>query len=210
MLEWFNKHKKLSKNKAIQQIHLLLKSSPTAIKQLYNDGGKKKLQSLNKTDENYGDPYTSIISYFEFFESPLKDNNVDENEQDWFDNDWLIYSEIEAFTTKMDIKDNILLTENRLFNIEIKTYIKNETNVKVQGRELKLIDLKNFIIDITNSKIIDNISKSEINEISSKAKPVNKTYNKKNTSNKTRKLKECKYGERLSNGKCPLAPKKRN
>jgi hypothetical protein len=164
MIDWLKNNQHITHKKAVEQIHILL-SGLNGISMLYRinikktKDLKKKIEHIKISNEKYGDPYESIMSYFDFFEEPLTDESVDENEQDWFDKDWLMYNEIEAFTTKMDIKNDILLTENRLFNIEIKSYIKNESNVKVRSRELRIIDLKNFIIDMSRKSKINNTQK---------------------------------------------------
>ena len=162
MVNWFKQKYNFKHSKIVEQIHLLLSNS-NALMLLYNLKSNKyiknKIKQLDKKNKNYGDPYESIISYFDFFENPLFDDSVNENEQIWFDNDWLIYSEIDVFTTKMDIKNGILLTENRLFNSEIKTYIRNESNVKLYSRDLRIIDIKNFIIDMIKRKKIKNTKK---------------------------------------------------
>jgi hypothetical protein len=157
MIEWLQKHHNLTHKKAVTQIRELLKCSEDGIRLLYKIRGKKsadiqtKIVSIEKSDEeNYGDPYNSIVSYFEFFEDPLEDTSDKFENKDWFDNDWLILNEIDYFTSRMEIKDGILLTENRAFNLEIKTYVKNETNIKFSSRELKLLDLRKFVIYMTN------------------------------------------------------------
>ena len=182
MVEWFQKHHKLNRKKAIIQIHHLLKSSDEAIKLLYKISGrrvkdiKQKIISIDKNDEEkYGDPNESIISYFEFFENPLEDTSDEFFDKNWFQNDWLVFNKIDYYTTRMDIKDGILLTENRYFKMEIKSYIKNETDIKLSSRELKLNDLRKFVLYMINHSKINHYTRH------------NKTFSEKH--NKTRRKK---------------------
>lgn len=182
MVEWFQKHHKLNRKKAITQIHKLLKSSDEAIRLLYKISGKRlkdvkeKTISIEKSnEEKYGDPMESIISYFDFFENPLEDTSDEFFDKNWFQNDWLVFNKIDYYTTRMEIKDGILLTENRIFKMEIKTYIKNETNVKFSSRELKLLDLRKFVMYMTEHKKLKNYTRH------------NKTFLEKHT--KTRRKK---------------------
>jgi hypothetical protein len=208
MIKWFETNNKLNRKQAVKQIQILL-SSVNGLSMLYGLNKKQlksKIEHINKTDEKYGDPYESIVSYFDFFEDPLTDDSVGKNDQDWFDKDWLIYSNIEAFTTKMDIKNGILLTENRLFNIEIKSYIKNESNVKVNTRELKIIDLKKFIIDMTAKNKVNNSYKliTKISKTKKTKKPSKKPSKKasKKTSKKaslTKSLKKSSSNKSVKN-----------
>jgi len=152
MIEWLHKHHSLSHKKAVNQIHALLKTSDDAIRLLYQIKGKRqkdiklKTISIEKSNEEYGNPVESIVSYFEFFEDPLEDTSDELFDKNWFQNDWLVFNKIDYYTTRMDIKDGILLTENRSFKMEIKNYIKNETDISFTSRELKLSDLRKFVL----------------------------------------------------------------
>ncbi len=71
---------------------------------------------LDKNHKKYGDPTYSLISYFNFFENPAEKDNINEEEGGTFyDYDWLAYKEIDSFSTKMKIKEGVILIEFRAF-----------------------------------------------------------------------------------------------
>ena len=80
---------------------------------------------LEKTNSHYGDPIYSLCSYFDFFENPLTDDvpktlssgesNLTSNEETDDTYDWLEYQEIDVNSTRMALKDGIVLIECRNF-----------------------------------------------------------------------------------------------
>jgi hypothetical protein len=76
-----------------------------------------KLEITNT--KNYGNPYYSLVSYFDFFEHPIGDNH-----------DWFEYKNIDANSTKMKIKDDIILVEFRAFPTILKNYISSVLDVE--------------------------------------------------------------------------------
>jgi hypothetical protein len=95
----------------------------------------------NDKGEEYGDPTASMLSYFQFFENPARENNiadedgelVDEDEEGEEDNnkfkyhDWLEYSKVDIFSTQMDIQKhngrrNKILIEFRGFSSMLMPY----------------------------------------------------------------------------------------
>jgi hypothetical protein len=73
----------------------------------------------------YGDPAFSFVSYFQFFENPLEDRDLD-------DHDWLVYREIDSFSQTMDIVGDVLLVEVRSFSRILSLYLS-----KIRDSELK-------------------------------------------------------------------------
>ena len=73
--------------------------------------------SLEKSNKNYGDPMYSLVSYFDFFEKPVSDQIV---YHDWFE-----YKGLDDFSTKMDLKNDIVLVECRIFQKLLSTYVYN-------------------------------------------------------------------------------------
>ena len=69
--------------------------------------------------KNYGDPYYSLVSYFDFFESVIDDTH-----------DWFVYKKIDVNSTKMKIKDDLILVEFRLFPKQLKNYISSVLDVE--------------------------------------------------------------------------------
>jgi hypothetical protein len=73
---------------------------------------------LPKTNKKYGDPYYSLCSYFDFFEDPIND----------YSNDWLEYADIDTYSSRSTIRDDIVLTEIRNFTELLSSYIYNMAN----------------------------------------------------------------------------------
>ena len=72
---------------------------------------------LDKSNNNYGNPWYSMSSYFDFFEHPIYSNEL------YIIHDWLEYANIDVLSTRMDINDNIVLVEFRAFPYLLKSYI---------------------------------------------------------------------------------------
>ena len=81
-----------------------------------------KFVELTKTDENYGNPVYSLSSYFKFFEDPVdsEDNRDSDNE---IGHDWFRYKKLDVFSTTMEIKDRVILTEIRAFRHMLAAYM---------------------------------------------------------------------------------------
>jgi hypothetical protein len=77
---------------------------------------------LEKTNQHYGDPYYSLVSYFDFFENPI-DNPERRNDKNELFFDWLQYTGIDNYSSTTDIKKNIVLVEVRLFARLMANYI---------------------------------------------------------------------------------------
>jgi len=79
--------------------------------------------TLEKSNKNYGDPMYSLISYFDFFEDPIdNDSNID-NDDEIINYDWLEYKKIDEYSAKMELKDDIVLVECRIFQKILSTYV---------------------------------------------------------------------------------------
>jgi len=78
---------------------------------------------LENGSASYGNPYNSLASYLQFFEEPVKnDYNLTVNDE-FIYHDWLEYSGDDRVSTRMDIRDNILLVEVRSFQRIFSTYL---------------------------------------------------------------------------------------
>jgi len=78
---------------------------------------------FDKKNISYGNPAKSLISYFQFFEDPVKnDENVDEDKNILY-HDYLEYKRIDAYSAKMDLKSDIVLVELRVFTRLVSSYI---------------------------------------------------------------------------------------
>jgi len=83
---------------------------------------------LEKTSSDYGNPAVSLISYFHFFEDPVDDDTNRDAKNIIITNDWLEYSHIDVYSTKMDIKmhgskKNKVLVEFRGFQRALLPYM---------------------------------------------------------------------------------------
>lgn len=77
---------------------------------------------LDKTNQHYGDPYYSLVSYFDFFENPI-DNPDRRNDKNELFFDWLQYTGIDNYSSTTDIKKNVVLVEVRAFARALASYI---------------------------------------------------------------------------------------
>jgi len=78
---------------------------------------------LDKNSSSYGNPAKSLISYFHFFEDPINDDtNVDIDDNIIY-HDYLEYKRIDAYSAKMDLKNDIVLIEFRVFARLLASYI---------------------------------------------------------------------------------------
>lgn len=78
---------------------------------------------LDKENQNYGNPSYSLISYLQFFEDPvINDYNLD-IEDNILHYDWLEYKSIDTFSSKMQLKNNIVMLEVRSFPSMVSTYM---------------------------------------------------------------------------------------
>jgi len=77
---------------------------------------------LDKSHKSYGNPYYSLVSYFDFFESPI-DNTTRRNDKNELFHDWLQYDGVDNYSSTTDIKNNIVLTEIRSFARTLVSYM---------------------------------------------------------------------------------------
>jgi hypothetical protein len=91
--------------------------------------------TLEKIHKNYGDPNYSLVSYFDFFEEPLDDNsNRSVFTGKILNYDWLEYKEIDDLSTKMDLKNDIVLVECRIFQKLLSTYIYSIADAELKNQ----------------------------------------------------------------------------
>jgi hypothetical protein len=78
---------------------------------------------LEKKDAQYGNPYYSLISYFQFFEDPVEnDKNLDVEDNILY-YDWLEYNGVDRVSSRMDIRDGVVLVEVRAFQRMLSVYL---------------------------------------------------------------------------------------
>jgi hypothetical protein len=74
---------------------------------------------LDKSDRNYGNPWYSLLSYFQYFEDPVEEGaDVGSPARDW-----LYFANIDVFSTTMKIRDNVVLIELRSFPLALTNYL---------------------------------------------------------------------------------------
>lgn len=116
--------------------------------------------TIDKNNKQYGNPYYSLISYFDFFENPI----------DYETQDWLVDKSIDIFSNTTDINNDIVLVEVRSFARLFVTYM-----YSIADDELK----KNMTTGICNRLI--NKLKPDINGLSvGNMKRFIELYEKKN------------------------------
>ena len=147
---------------------------------------------LEKTNKHYGDPVYSLCSYFDFFENPLKDkpttSDITSNESSSASSlenvmyDWFEYQDVDSNSTRIALKDGIVLIECRNFQdmISLFTYSIADTELKEQIKNGELNNVTRETEDV-QSLTIGNFKK--IIEIL-KRKKARKTQKKTGTKSK--------------------------
>ena len=79
--------------------------------------------TLEKSNKNYGDPVYSLVSYFDFFESPVDDDTNIDDDDEIINYDWLEYKKFDDYSAKMELKDDIILVECRIFQKLLSSYV---------------------------------------------------------------------------------------
>jgi hypothetical protein len=116
--------------------------------------------TLDKTNKNYGDPSYSLVSYFDFFEVPI-DNETNTN----YDNgqiinyDWLEYKSIDDYSTKMDLKNDIVLVECRIFQKILSIYVYNIADAELKNQ------MKNGACNILTNHFEEDVSALSISNL---------------------------------------------
>ena len=142
----YNQDIKLSNNEIVTIIQKLILQQDVLQEFLLNDANNVRKNAflitnkLDKTHKSYGDPHYSLVSYFDFFENPV-DNPTRRNDKNELFHDWLQYDGVDNYSSTTDIKDNIVLTENRSFARMMGTYF-----YSIADKEMK----KNMTYGICN------------------------------------------------------------
>jgi len=106
--------------KMVFQPDILKQFSSSEIK--IRKGALSLSNTLDKSNKNYGDPVYSLVSYFDFFEEPVDDDsNIDEGAIIKYD--WLEYKKYDDYSAKMELKDDIILVECRIFQKILSSYV---------------------------------------------------------------------------------------
>jgi hypothetical protein len=92
-----------------------------------------KTNMLDKTNQHYGDPTYSLMSYFDFFEQPVDNekNRVAETGK-IVDYDWFEYKGIDEYSNKMELNNDIVLIEMRNFQKLLSLYVYNMADAELK------------------------------------------------------------------------------
>jgi hypothetical protein len=125
----YNPNIKLTNNELASIIQKLVVQQPVLEEFLINDASNIRKNAflitnkLDKNNKNYGNPYYSLGSYFDFFEDPI-DNTTRRNDKNELFHDWLQYDGVDVYSSTTDIKsNNIVLTEIRSFARMLSSYM---------------------------------------------------------------------------------------
>jgi hypothetical protein len=78
---------------------------------------------FDKKSSSYGNPAKSLISYFHFFEHPTDSKDNLDIDGDFIYHDYLEYKRIDAYSAKMDLNNDIVLIELRVFARLLASYV---------------------------------------------------------------------------------------
>lgn len=177
--------------------------------------------TLDKSNKNYGDPLYSLVSYFDFFEDPIDDDrNIDDDDEILY-YDWLEYKRFDDYSAKMELKDDIVLVECRIFQKILSTYVYSIADEELQQQMTNgacNILTNNFGPDVSSlsianlKKIIELQGSSNLGlGLKTKSKtrkrvcPKNKMLNSKTN----RCIKKCREGEtRNKRNRCVMKTRK--
>lgn len=167
--------------KLVFQPDTLKKLFPADIK--LRKGCLSASNTLEKLNKNYGDPTYSLVSYFDFFEDPIdNESNRSVNSGKILNYDWLEYKGIDDYSTKMDLKNDIILVECRIFQKLLSVYVYSiaDATLKSQMKNGSCNILTNHFEEDVSSLSVSNLKKIiEITDNFKNDKPV-KNNNPKN------------------------------
>ena len=145
-----------------------------------------------------------MVSYFDFFEEPVDDDtNLDEDDE-ILKFDWLEYKKYDDYSAKMELNDDIILVECRIFQKILSSYVYSIADEELQQQMTNgacNILTNNFSPDVTSlsianlKKIIELHGSSNLGLGLKKTRknfcPKNKILNHKTN----RCIKKCRQGE---------------
>jgi len=79
--------------------------------------GEPLTTEVDETDEHYGDPMYSLVSYFKHIEEE--------------DDDWFVSAKLDVYSTTFDLKNDKIMLENRFFGPEMVLYLRNQVDRKI-------------------------------------------------------------------------------
>lgn len=162
---------KWSEEETVDVIRKLFVQEEVLVKDLLENPAHIRKNGFNidnrveKTATKYGDPYYSLISYFEFFESPSDNENNKTAEGEYAYYDYLEYADIDALSNKFDYNNKIILIEMRSFPRLITSYLKKIATPEVRKMMENSICKKfrpNFVGEFTSHPMSNLVKFAEI------------------------------------------------
>ena len=144
---------------------------------------------LEIKSSSYGNPAYSLVSYFQFFENPTTLDN-EAMDDTIIHYDWLEYKNIDAFSAKMDLVNDVVLIECRFFPRLLSSYLYSIEDRKLKKNLTSGIcnQLANYYGEDLNSlsldtlyKVFTHLNTSNHISISSRDYSYNKTRKSKKT-----------------------------
>lgn len=113
---------------------------------------------IERTASKYGDPYHSLLSYFEFFENPVAGKNANPD-GGYFFHDYLEYANIDVLSNKFDYNDKIVLIEMRSFPRLITSFLLKfaTPEIKEQMKHNSCHKFKSILEGVMTSHTISDI-----------------------------------------------------
>ena len=184
--------------KIIFQPDILKQFSSSEIK--IRKGALFLTNTLDKSNKNYGDPVYSLVSYFDFFEEPVDDDTNLDDDDEILKYDWLEYKKYDDYSAKMDLKDDIILVECRIFQKILSSYVYSiadeELKEQMHNGSCNILT-KRFSPDVSslsiaNLKKIVELHGNHSSGLGLKSKQKSKSNRKSKSKRKTKRRKNAK------------------
>jgi hypothetical protein len=181
-------------------------------------GALSMTNTLDKSNKNYGDPLYSLVSYFDFFEDPIDDDRNIDNDDEILYYDWLEYKRFDDYSAKMELKDDIVLVECRIFQKILSSYVYSIADEELQQQMTNgacNILTNNFGPDVSSLSIANLKKILELQGSSNLGLGLKKTRKRVCTKNKrlnpktNRCIRKCHEGEtRNKRNRCVMKTRK--
>jgi hypothetical protein len=168
----YNKSKELLEKyygiKDIETIHKIL-CQPEVISTIYEKNISDSYENgefnyvdphkteLEETSKNYGNPMYSFSSYFKHFEKPPAKH----------DNDWLIESKIDAYSTTFALTGDDIMVENRSFRYSLGLFLRNMVDKKLSKDTISVREMHKIVNALYGQKLKKMIN-LEVNPLKNK------------------------------------------
>jgi hypothetical protein len=142
-----------------------------------------------------------LVSYFDFFEEPVDDDTNLDDDDEILKFDWLEYKKYDDYSAKMELNDDIILVECRIFQKILSSYVYSIADEELQQQMTNgacNILTNNFSPDVTSlsianlKKIIELHGSSNLGLGLKKRRKTRKTNKKPHKKTKKRKIKKMK------------------